>query len=352
MAATTADEARGYFAEKLVVARGRVADLDEGPVRAALSDDFFTGIEERLFGDDVSGWSRWPPLFIYAAGERGEYLADLDGALKTVAEHTRLDRRPDVDRWLLAGDDDRGTREWRSGMFELAMKSRLLAGATEVEFDAPLSNGRDADVRATVAGRSMCFEATVITESDEDQGVWARFMSAKATDDAAVLIRPGRHDAADSNGPSPYYDCARIYLKVFDKLAKNWNPAKSQMSNTDPNVIVLSIWTGYGMPYASSPGIGWALDELLADQPNAASIKETTGTGVADTSLATFLREAAPTLAHELIQSPRYLSAIAMFTEGRLASARVNYNAHPANQISHAEMAAIEGIASLPLIWA
>jgi hypothetical protein len=44
--ATTTDEARAHFAEKLVVARGRVGGLDEGPVRAALSDRFFAGIED------------------------------------------------------------------------------------------------------------------------------------------------------------------------------------------------------------------------------------------------------------------------------------------------------------------
>jgi hypothetical protein len=290
-------------------------------------------------------------LFIYAADDRGEHLADLDAALKTVTERTRVENRPGIDRWLLADDSDSGTRLWRSGLFELAMKTRFLAGADDVEFDALLPNGRDVDIRATVAGRSMCFEATVITESDEDQGVWARFMAAKTTDEDAVLIRPGEHEPVDANGPSPYYDCARVYLKAFDKLAKKWDPAKSQMSGSDPNVILLSIWTGHGMPHTSSPGIGWALDELLGDQPNAGAVKEMTRIGITDVSLATFLRREAPAVAHELIHSPRRLGAITTFAETTLAGARVNYNARPANQITHSEMVAIETIAVLPLTW-
>jgi hypothetical protein len=345
------DEARAHFAQMLAIARDRAADLGDGPVRTALSGDFFEGIEERLAGD-VSGWSTWPPLFVFAADERGERLADLDGALTAVAEYTRSDKRDGMNRWLLADDGDRGTRMWRSGIFELAMKARFLASASDVEFDALLPNGRDVDIRATIAGRQICFEATAITESDEDQGVWARFMTAKAGDEDAVLVRPGEHDNADANGPSPYYDCARVYLKVFDKLSKNWDPARSQTSGSDPNVILLSIWTGYGMPYTSSPGIGWALDELFADQPNAGAIKQMTRPGVSDVSLATFLNREAPAVAHELIKSPRRLGAVVTFAETRLDGGRVNYNAFQANQISHPEMVAIEAIASFPLSWA
>jgi hypothetical protein len=346
----TRDEARTHFAEKLIAARRRARDLPEGPVRSALSEDFFAKVEKRLAGD-VSEWSSWPPLFIYAGGERGEHLVELDNALKVVIEHTREERRPGVDRWLRADESDRGTREWRGGLFELAMKCRFLAGATDVEFDAPLPNGRDVDIRATVAGRSVCFEATVITESDEDQGVWSRFMATKATDPHAVLLRPGKHDEPDAKGPSPYYDCARVYLKAFDKLAKGWDPSKPQMSEINPNVLLLSIWTSYGMPYASSPGIGWALDELFADQPNAGAIRESARPGLTDISLATFLGEVAPTNAHDLIQSPRLLSALATFTQASPNGGRLNYNARQENLLSHAEMAAIDGILSLPVPW-
>ena len=70
------------------------------------------------------------------------------------------------------------------------------------------------------------------------------------------------------------------------------------------------------MPYASSPGIGWALD-LFTDQSNAGHQGDARP-GLTDISLATFLRGVAPTSAHELLQS----------------------------QISHAEMAAIADMIS------
>lgn len=348
MAATT-DEARSHFAELLRVARAGAAGLGDGWVKAALSEEFFSQIEARLSGE-LSGWSTWPPLLLFAARSETRQLAALDDAMKAVAERTRPDRQVGIGLWLTAGADDAGARSWRCGFFELAMKTRFLAGLTDVEFDVVLPNGRDADIRATVAGRTMLFEATVITESDEDQDVWSKFMAAKAADANAVLVRPGDHDSAHSRGPSPYYDCARVYTKVYDKLAKNWDPAKSQLSDVHPNVILLSVWTGHGNPSVLSPGVGWALDELLADQPNAGA--GMTGVGLTDISLATFLRRRAPSAALELLQSPRRVGAIVTLSQTALNRARVNSNANPRNRISHAELAAIETAAALPLDWA
>lgn len=346
----TADEARVRFLEMLNLARGRAAALDDGPVRSALSDEFFSGVQSRLTGP-LSGWSTWPPLFMYAVRSEPGRLESLDAALRAVLDRTRPEKRAGMDSWLRADDSGVGVRTWRCGLFELVVKTRFLVGATDVEFDAALPNGRDVDIRATVAGRSMYFEATVITESDEDQGVWTRFMAAKANDEHAVLIRPGEHDTADAKGPSPYYDTIRVYSKSYDKLAKKGDPAKCQVSDDYPNVILLSVWTGHGMPFTSSPGIGWALDELFADQPNAGALK-TARPESADVALYTFLQEAKPDRAIELLQSPRRLGAIATFSETDFSYGRANYNAHRANQVSHVEKAAIEAIAGLPLTWA
>jgi len=346
---TTTAGAAAHFAEQLNVVRERAAGLGDGPVRLALSEEFLAGIEARLDGE-LSGWSTWPPLFVYSARSALGQLEALDAAIQAVTDQTRPAKQAATHGWLLAKDGGGGVRQWRSGLFELAVKSRFLAAATDVEFDAVLENGRDVDVRATVAGRSMCFEATIISESDEDQGVWARFMAAKGHDEASVLVRPGEHDPENAKGPSPYYDTSRVYLKIYDKLAKEFDPAKPQLSDDEPNVIMLSVWTGYGMPYTSSPGIAWALDELFADQPKGAA-KEMTRPGLTDVSLRHFLDGVAPQRVLELLQSPRRVSAVSLFNETAYANGRINYNARTAHQLSHAEMAAVEAIAAVPLPW-
>ena len=346
----TAAEAGARFSKRLEAVRERPAALGDGPLGSALSEGFLAGIEERVNGEPTN-WATWPPLFVHAARSTSGQLQALDAAMKAVTAQTRPERRAGTDGWLLAQEGGEGVRRWRSGLFELAVKSRFLAAATDVEFDAVLRNGRDVDVRATVAGRPMCFDATVITESDEDQAVWTRFMAAKAADETAVLVRPGDHDSDDANGPSPYYDTIRVCLKLYDKLAKAFDPAKSQLSEDEPNVITLSVWTGHGIPYTSSPGIRWALDELFADQPNAGAVKEMTRPGLADVSLRHFLDKVAPQRAMELLQSPRRASAVGLFNETAYGKGRINYNASPAHQLSHPEMAAIEAITRLPLPW-
>ena len=141
-----------------------------------------------------------------------------------------------------------------------------------------------------------------------------------------------------------------MYSKIYDKLAKNGDPTKPQLNDDEPNVILLSVWTGLGTPYTSSPGIGWALDELFADQPNSGALK-IARPGLSDVSLRTFLDEAAPQQALELLRGPRRVGAIALFDESDYSTGRLNYNARPASQLSHTEMATVEAIVSIPLSW-
>src|SRR5439155_19723343 len=60
----------------------------------------------------------------------------------------------------------------------------------------------------------------------------------------------------------------RFYAKVFDKLAKDLNPSKSQFADDEPNVFLVSC-SGLGVR-SDNPGVGWALDKLFADQPKIA----------------------------------------------------------------------------------
>jgi len=113
---------------------------------------------------------------------------------------------------------------------------------------------------------------------------------------------------------------------------------------------LLSFFPIYGGPIFSGPSVGWALDELFADQPNAGALK-TPRAGITDVSLSTFLEREWPANRDTLLQSPRLLAAAAVFNGVHPGQARVNYNAHPANLISHLEVAWIEAIFGRALGW-
>jgi hypothetical protein len=292
---------------------------------------------------DVGRSSEWPPLFLYLARRSAEELAALDDAIGRVARHPNS-KPKSVSAFLRARPAE--DMRWMANQLELCVKSMLLsAGVDGLVFDAPLDNGRDTDARFTMNGRAVHLECTALGDSDEDRGVWAAFMSEGASPSDGVLVRPGRFDPPDAKGPSVYYDCSRMYWKVFDKLAQGFDPSKGQVSPNDPNILLVSIATVRGSLVADSPGIGWALDELLADQPRARP--QTTGepphTAV---SLARWLDVATHYAGHgdghELITCPRQLGAIVIFDGVLLRAARLNYNAHDWCRMTHQEVADLE----------
>ena len=57
---------------------------------------------------------------------------------------------------------------------------------------------------------------------------------------------------------------------VYQKLAKDFNPAKSQMSPEHPNILLISLYGVYDGVTAESQAITLALTELLQDDSGSA----------------------------------------------------------------------------------
>ena len=102
----------------------------------------------------------------------------------------------------------------------------------------------------------MCLECTVITDGDEDQGTWGRFIAAKSLDSNAVLVRPGKFGPPDAKSPSSYNNCVCLFAKVYDKLVKDLDPSKSQFADDCPNLLLISFNYWAGNFSAMDPGGG------------------------------------------------------------------------------------------------
>ncbi len=336
--------------------REKLAALpSDGPIRKALPESKMKEIADRVeiapTSDLESGY--WPPLFCFVSRRDIADLTEFESDLRLVCTKSSS---PDSVVNFLEANPQEDTR-WTSGLFELCIKACVIKQTqSAIEVDSALPNGSRPDIRLSLNGRNVWFECTVLGDSQEDRAAWDRYMQVRKIDKSVQMVRPGNFDTADSKGPSLYYDCLRMYLKVFNKLAPNFNPDKSQVSPDEPNVLLISIASSKS-PLSQSPGIGWALDELLADQPKGeARVKDVAPS--LDISLSGWLDFQARDLSqqsklefkaycqrfHEIIALPRRLGAIIVFDGYKIEHARVNYNALSKCSLSHKNAARFEEI--------
>lgn len=347
---------KGYYRELVESVREKLAALPpDGLVRKALPESKIQEITDRVEAACLPDlkFGYWPPLFCFISRLAIADLTELESDLRLVCAKSRS---PDSIVSFLEATPQEDTR-WTSGLFELCIKACMIKQAqSAIEFDSALPNGRKPDIRLSLNGRNVWCECTVLGDSQEDRAAWDRYMQAKKNDKSIQMVRPGDFDTADSKGPSPYYDCLRMYLKVFNKLAPNFNPDESQMSPDEPNVLLISIASSKS-PLSQSPGIGWALDELLADQPTGeARVKDAAPR--LDISLSGWIDFQARDLSqqsmlepkayrqrfHGIIALPRRLGAIIVFDRYKIEHARVNYNALSKCSLSHKNTARFEEI--------
>lgn len=326
--------------------------LPTGYVRSALSDSYLLEIEARIQREksETLEWGYWPPLFLFVYRSPVTAIQSLENDLSLVIK--RSSRSPDeLTDFLKAQPQD--DRKWIAGLFEVFVKSTLLKKKGDgVILDRLLPSGRDSDVQIGMGSRQFRLECTVLTDSDEDRLVWDKYMEAKKQDDNATLVRPGRFDPPNAKGPSLDYDCLRFYAKVYDKLAERLDPTKSQLDENVPNVLLISVGTRLSLG-STNPGIGWALDELFADQPKPRTsdrlslsnwldfyANELSSKGLLD--LSNYQQ-----LFHEIVSAPRKLGGVLLFDRCSLKCSRVNYNANPSCKLSHPEIAQLEEL----LVW-
>ena len=346
----TDDRNRTWFIERIEAVGAAVKSLPpDGPVRSVLTDEHIAKQRRRAETEPDIEKALWPPLLTYVHWPwfTVDQLRSLDEDVTSLRDHP-TGTRAHATAWLAASANE--GRTWRSGLFETSMKARALAFANgnnnaDVAFDVPVPCGRNVDIKLTIEDCSYYFECTIITESDEDQQVHAAWLEAREEEPDLLLARPGPFDPPGAKGPSPYYDANRFYIKVFDKLQKDGDAARTQTSDNSPNLLLLSCFPVFGSPLPFSPALGWAFDELFGGQPNMGSAKTLPrDSSLVDISLLTFLRDKWPNTALDLLACPSRLSGYLMFNCLGLGNSRVNYNAGRPHRISHAEMVMVEAV--------
>jgi hypothetical protein len=328
--------------------------------------NFIKQIENKQV-DEVK-WLDWPPFFLYLHRHSLEEIIALESDIELIFRQTNVKNRSNIINPLKVKPSEKQWEgKWCGGLFEIFVKSRSLkAKGLAVELDYPLPNGRDTDIRIEMEGRPFFLECTVITDSDEDRQVWDKFIEAKKLNPEVILSRPGKFDPPNPKGPSHYYDCLRVYDKVYDKIAKKLDLNKSQFCKNTPNILLISFYTNIPHPSPSSWGVRWALDELFSDQPRTHGTLKGGPPDIINISLLAYLSFTEKRLIEEgenlnpnrdsdyfnkLIHALREISAIILFDKCLFKAARINYNAKKECRISHKEMAKLENLFAVAPLW-
>jgi hypothetical protein len=348
-------EDKQFYFEQLASVRSKRNQLtDDSILRQALSDDVLQQINHKIRQKATQDlhYDFWPPLYGWFCCRNSDAIAELDADLMMVAKRLGNGKVSSLMQFLKTKEGKRHG-DWYGGLFDLWTKATASLKGTAVELDSPLPNGRESDVCIQLNGRRFHIESTVLTQDDESDQVWRRFLDGKRVDPDKVLIRPGPYCPPKAKGPSPYYESLRFYAKVFDKLTQNLNPAKSQFAENEPNVLLVSC---AGMIRQDMPGIGWALDELFRAQPTMArTIVPETFTDISlnawiDFRARELIQQGKLTVgwycehSHEVIAAPRRLGAILLLDGCKLMKARVNYNADESCAVTHNDVVDLEDL--------
>ena len=347
-------DSKKYHHDRLMLVIRKLALLPSpSNIKRTLSDSKLAEIQKRIIATSTNDLDTayWEPLLLFIEKHTLAQIRSFDNAITIVCQNTKPSKVPGVTQFLRAGSQPKDDRLWVGGLFEIFVKLRLLLKQTprfSVQLDPTLPNGREPDLRVSMGGRTIYLESTVITESDDDKASWERNF--------------GSGVKSFTSRRSPYRDAIRFYEKVYDKLAKGLDPRKSQMSESDPNVLLISFYSPRAPFSAMSFGVKWALDELLANQPKGRSHLNAASGGT-DISLMASLNYAANNsplnglksvsgCVHKLLRAPRRISGILLFNGCSLKASRLNYNATNACQMNHDEIARLEKVFRLVPSWA
>jgi hypothetical protein len=361
-------DGKDIYREIVTTVRRRLAALPESsPLRKAVPPPMLEEAARRIEQAEAADLEHgpWAPAFSVLSHIPEAAVPELDDDLAQVLRNVKPNKADDVTQFIRTTASGK-VAEWYGGLFDVWARARLLKAGCEVEFDAPLPNGRDSDMRAKIGGRHVRLENTVLGESDEDRKGFDNFLEAKKQDPKVIWQSPGKFDPPGARSPSPYYNSFRLYLKVYCKIAKNLDPDKSQCAADEPNILLVSFSGPFVHP--ETPGWGWGLDELFADQPNMGG-RILPPPHLIDISLHAWIMFTAEDLVwhhvisaeerdarmndyQRIISAPRRLGGILIFKNCQLATARINYNALDECSITHAEMADFERIFSVPCAYA
>jgi len=335
---TTNDKA--FWMEQVAKARQKLERLPaNGRIRTAMDKQFFETLVHRINNSEELRY--WPPLFSFLVEATDNELKTLEDDLDLVIQIRGSTSERTLTQFIRA--EIRGSRTWYSGLFDIKVRATLIRKRLTFKFDVPLANGRNTDIRLQLGDRHVRLENTVFTEDDKSRERWDRCLDRKKSNP----------DAIDDRGLDMPNDTRRLYAKVFDKLAKDMDPSKSQCANDEPNVILLSFAGSSMCPKAF--GYGWALDELFSGcrrEPETDGPKPSSRESSLKSWIDFALNDAAKNKKdqpdyyknnyNDLLRAPRCLSGVILFDDLKLVTARINYNARNKCSITHAEMAELE----------
>jgi hypothetical protein len=303
----------------------------DSSIRMCFSQDRLEAIRRRIETTPAKelGWGLWQPLFLFLRNQPQEAIAALDRDVQLVIRRGHKNAA----RFLRDERDRDGDGPWRAGLFEVFAKARLCnSNLLSVEgLDWTLSNGKNLDARVRIDGRAMNVECMTRGETNAGKNRWQEHCDALVEDpDTAYFERQNTYTAG-----------RLLYDAVYNKLAPDNDIGKSQLAPDEPNILLISLSSITSDIRADAPSVGWALDELFADQPNG---------GATPISLQGFLLRDPKRKGRfqDLIAAPRRIGGVLMFDGCTLKQARINYNAHDACRFSHQEMALLEQLFSQP----
>lgn len=354
------------YRDMVAAVREKLLCLPEnGHIWRALPARRVDEIAERIELSDIEDLrgARFPPLFSLLSCCSVSAIREFEFDVCLVVDHSNRRSLAKITQFLKAGCRD--DRDWSAGQFEMFVKSRFLKEGLKVNLDYVLPNKKETDIRIEMEERSVFLECTIITDSDEDRKVWNRFKGDKNVYEKGILVRPGKFDSPNSKSLSEESKCRRFYVKVFEEIAEGLDPEKSQMKEDAPNVLLISFCCPLTSLSPRSLGVGWALDELLSDQPKSGARRKDYSPGIPDISLLTWLDFEAKRLHgksrldlnryykdfRKIVAAPRKIGGILLFEACSFRASRVNYNAYKRCSLSHHEIARLEKLVEIPPDW-
>lgn len=329
-----------YFIAMIDEVRAKLARLaNNSPIRRCYPETRLETIRAKITVSNVEDLERgcWQPPFLFLRNSSDAAILALDDDLRLVESHSVTDGK-ELFNFLAIESED--MQPWIGRVFELYVKATALRSAEvlNTSLDWKLPNRRRPDLKIELGSRDICIECTSLGESNASDDRW------RAHTDMLHVNR----DEVFVEGQDAYTQSRRLYAKVFDKIAPQLDVRRSQLNEGGPNLLLISLNAVISDLATSSPAIGWALDELFASQP--------TGDR-SPASLCEWLlrkRDSAKPAASsfdDLLKALAQVSGILAFDGCKFGAARINYNADAVHMISHAEMAAMERLLSVPPLY-
>lgn len=330
-----------YFVGMIDEVRSKLARLAaDSPISRCFSQSRLDAISAKIPANTIEelDWGCRQPLFLFVRNSSEAAIRAFDDDLRLVESHSITNERKTFE---FLRSESEGAQPWAGGLFEVYVKAAALRSSevSNVSLDRPLTNGRCPDLKVDIGTRNVCIECTSLGESRASDERWGEHLESLQAD----------RDAVFCESQDAYTQSRRLYEKVFDKIAPKLSVHKSQLNDSEPNLLLITLNAVSSDLTASSPVVGWALDEMFASQPNG---------NRSPASLCNWLllkRKQTQTISSsfdELLAALASVSGILVFDGCKLGAARINYNADSTHMISHAEMATIERILSVSPLYA